>query len=51
MPVRDWGMASELRKIGVNINQTAKNLNSGYGLYSGQVEGVREDLKKWQLPC
>ena len=45
--------ASELRKIGVNVNQIAKHINSDKSLSKGRLnalEGIREELNKlWQL--
>lgn len=41
-------LATELRKIGNNLNQIAREVNSGY-LYEVNLAETREELKKiWQ---
>ena len=41
-------LASELRKIGNNLNQIAREVNSGY-LYEVNLTATREELKRiWQ---
>lgn len=43
-------MVSELRRIGVNVNQMAKHLNSGGNASEGQIKGLRKELRElWQL--
>ena len=46
-------IASELRRIGVNINQVAKHLNSGGDVSSGlrtQLKGIQEGLGEiWRM--
>ena len=43
-------IASELRRIGVNVNQIAKHLNSGLNVPKGQINALQEELSKlWQL--
>lgn len=42
-------VANELRKIGNNLNQIAREVNSGY-LYEVNLTATREELKRiWQL--
>ena len=42
-------LANELRKIGNNLNQIAREVNSGY-LYEVNLTATREELKRiWQL--
>ena len=41
-------VANELRKIGNNLNQIAREVNSGY-LYEVNLTATREELKRiWQ---
>jgi hypothetical protein len=43
-------IASELRRIGVNVNQIAKNLNSGLSTSEGQINALQEELGEiWRL--
>lgn len=43
-------IASELRRIGVNVNQIAKHVNSGENVSEGQIEGLQKELGElWQL--
>lgn len=43
-------MASELRKIGINVNQVAKHLNSGGNVLEGQIKDLERELNNlWQL--
>lgn len=43
-------IASELRKIGVNINQMAKHLNMGEKVSEGQINALQKELSNiWQL--
>lgn len=43
-------IASELRKIGVNVNQMAKHLNSGGMVSESQINALQEELRElWQL--
>lgn len=43
-------IASELRKIGVNVNQIAKHLNSGGNVLEGQINALQKELGDiWQL--
>lgn len=42
-------IASELRKIGVNVNQIAKHLNSGGNASEGQINALQRELNDiWQ---
>lgn len=42
-------IASELRKIGVNVNQIAKHLNSGGNASEGQINALQKELSDiWQ---
>ena len=42
-------IARELRRIGVNVNQIAKVLNSGENANMSEIEGLQEELTKvWQ---
>ena len=42
-------VANELRKIGNNLNQIAREVNSGY-LYEANLTETRKELKRiWQL--
>lgn len=43
-------IARELRKIGGNVNQIAKQLNQGQKPLEGQIEGLERELHAlWQL--
>lgn len=43
-------IAKELRRIGININQIAKYLNSGQSVSEGQINGLEGELHNiWQL--
>ena len=39
-------MASELRRIGTNINQIAKHLNNGRNVLEDELESIRGELEK-----
>jgi len=42
-------IASELRKMGVNVNQIAKHLNSGGNASEGQINALQKELSDiWQ---
>lgn len=42
-------IASELRRIGVNVNQVAKHLNSGLNISEGQINALQKELSDiWQ---
>lgn len=42
-------IASELRKMGVNVNQIAKHLNSGGNASEGQINAIQKELNDiWQ---
>lgn len=42
-------IASELRKMGVNVNQIAKHLNSGENASEGQINALQKELNDiWQ---
>ncbi len=42
-------IASELRKMGVNVNQIAKHLNSGGNASEGQINALQKELNDiWQ---
>lgn len=42
-------IASELRRIGNNVNQVAKHLNSGLNVSEGQIKALQEELGElWQ---
>lgn len=42
-------IASELRRIGVNVNQIAKHLNSGENASKGQIDALQKELNNiWQ---
>jgi len=42
-------IASELRRIGVNVNQIAKHLNSGLNISKGQINALQGELNDiWQ---
>jgi len=42
-------IASELRRIGVNVNQIAKHLNSGENASEGQINALQGELNDiWQ---
>jgi len=43
-------IASELRKIGVNVNQIAKHLNTSKNVSEGQIKALQKELGElWQL--
>lgn len=43
-------ITSELRRVGSNVNQIAKYLNSGYNVTEEQINAIREDLNSiWHL--
>lgn len=43
-------IASELKKIGINVNQIAKHLNSGENVSEGQINALQKELSDiWQL--
>lgn len=43
-------IASELRRIGINVNQVAKHLNSGGNVSEGQINALQKELGSiWQL--
>lgn len=43
-------IASELRRIGVNINQVAKHVNSGLNVSERQIKALEKELGGiWQL--
>ncbi len=43
-------IASELRKIGVNVNQIAKYLNTSQNVSEGQIKALEKELHDiWQL--
>lgn len=43
-------IASELRRIGNNVNQVAKHLNSGENVSKGQITTLEKELNElWQL--
>lgn len=42
-------IASELRRIGVNVNQIVKHLNSGENASEGQIKALQKELNDiWQ---
>jgi len=43
-------IASELRRIGTNVNQIAKHTNMGGNVSEGEIKAVQEELMRiWQL--